>query len=339
MNKHLSFEQAAQYGFIFPGARAWYNANRTHLLARDAAMVTTPSTTVPLELLAYIDPEVIDIMTAPRRAREIYTEVRKGDWSTPVYKKRIDEIVGRSQAYSDFSHNGVAEVNSEWRAREQYIFQTVIDYGDLEADMAGAAKINLAAAKQRAAATILDIDGNAFYLLGVRGKEIYGILNDPNLPVALAAAPTGTGDSTFWADKSTRQRYDDILNLFGELCRKSAGLIDRNTPLVLALSPEMEVMLGSATDFNVNCLDMLTKYFANLKIVSLPELSNQQSGETMLMIAPNVAGTDTGDLAFGVKIRAGRIVTELSSLKQKYVSSTYGGAVFIPFAFAQMTGM
>jgi hypothetical protein len=47
----------------------------------------------------------------------------------------------------------------------------------------------------------------------------------------------------------------------------------------------------------------------------------------------------TGELGYGEKVLAGRVVPELSALKQKYVSSTYGGLVLIPFAFAQMTGI
>jgi hypothetical protein len=332
----LTIEQARQYGFSFPGARGWYEPNRIQQLAQDAAaMITTPNTTVPVELLAFIDPRVIEILTAPRRARELFSETKKGDWTTPYAKWRTDEIVGRTQPYSDFAQTGMSDVNSEWKSRQQYVFQTIIEYGDLETAMTGAARISFAAAKQRAAATIIDIDANKFYLLGVGAKEIYGILNDPNLPPAI----TVSGGAP-WANKNTQQKYDDVLALFARLVKQAAGLIDKDTPLVLALSPEMSVHLGSASDFNVSVLDMLNKYFSSLKIVALPELSGKPAAdETMLLIAPEVAGMPSGDLGYGDKIRAGRIVPELSALKQKYVSTTYGGIVLLPFAFAQMTGM
>ena len=343
MNNELyTPEQLAAYGFNFPEARLWWNAESRARIAADAAVLslaTTPNSSVPVELLAYVDARVVEIMTAPRRAREIFYESRKGDWTTPYAKWRTDEAVGRSRPYSDFAQSGVSDVNSQWRARQQYLFQTTIEYGDLETAMTGAARIDLSAAKQRAAATVLDIDANNFYLLGVRGREIYGILNDPDLPAAIAPAPAGSGNSPLWSDKSTVQRYNDVLALFGQLTSQSGGLIDRNTPLVFALSPEVEVMLGAATDFNVSVVDMLVKYFADLRIVALPELSSPAAGETMMLIAPEVAGMPSGDLGFGEKIRAGRLVAELSSLKQKYVSSTYGGIVLMPFAFAQMIGM
>jgi hypothetical protein len=334
-----TFEQVAALGFIFPGARMWASKENMARIAQDAALITTPNTTVPAEFLAYIDPMVIEIMTAPRRAREIFGEEKKGDWTTPYAKWRVDEITGSTQPYSDYANGTTSGVNSEWQTRPQYVFQTSITYGDMEVAMSSAAKVNLATSKQRAAARVIDIDQNKFYLLGVQGREIYGILNDPNLPASITAAATGAGGSIKWADKTTTQIYNDILALFAQLTEQSSGLIDKDTPLKLCLSPEMSVRLGAATDFNVSVLDMLTKYFRNLQIVTVPELHSATAGETVMLIAPEVAGQKTGLLAFGEKIRAGRIVPDMSSMRQKFVGSTYGGIVLQPYAFASMTGM
>ncbi len=336
---HISFEQAARYGFVFPTGRMWATPENRARIAQDAALITTPNTTVPAELLAYVDPMVIEIMTAPRRAREIFGEEKKGDWTTPYAKWRVDEMTGTTEPYSDYANGTASGVNSEWQTRPQYVFQTSISYGDMEVAMSSTAKVGLAASKQRAAANVIDIDQNRFYLRGVAGKEIYGILNDPNLPAAVTAGATGAGNSTKWADKSTVQIYNDILALFAQLTEQSGGLIDKDTPLKLCLSPEMGVRLGAATDFNVSVLDMLKKYFGAIEMVTVPELHSATAGETVFLIAPEVNGQKSGVLAFGEKMRAGRIIPELSSFRQKFVGTTYGGVVLMPFAFAQMTGM
>ena len=333
----ISFEQAKQYGFTFPQARAWMTGDK-HALARDAALITTPNSTVPAELLAYIDPMVVEILTAPRRAREIFPEQKKGDWTTSYAKWRMDEYTGKTQPYSDYANGTTSGVNSEWATRQQYLFQTSITYGDLETAVSGVAKINLAASKQKAAATVIDIDSNKFALLGVAGREIYGILNDPNLPSSITAPATGTGSSRKWEDKTTKLIYEDLLKLFSELVSQSNGLIDQSTPLKLCLSPAMSVYLGAATDFNVSVLDMLKKYFSNLTIVTVPELSTG-AGETALMLASEVNGTPTGYIGFGEKMMAGRIIPDMSSFRQKFVSTTYGGVVLQPFAIASMTGI
>ena len=316
----------------------WATPENRARIAQDAALITTPNTTVPAELLAYIDPMVIEILTAPRRAREIFGEEKKGDWTTPYMKWRVDEMTGKTEPYSDYANGTTSGVNSEWQTRVQYVFQTSITYGDFEVDMSSTAKVNLAASKQRAAANVIDIDQNRFYLLGVAGKEIYGILNDPNLPAAITAGATGTGGSTKWADKTTVQIYNDVLALFAQLSEQSSGLIDKDTPLKLCLSPELAVRLGAATDFNVSVLDMLKRYFTRIDIVTVPEPHSKTAGETMFLIAPEVNGQRSGTLAFGEKMRAGRVVPDLSSFRQKFVGTTYGGIVLMPFAFAQMTG-
>ena len=338
MNKP-TFEQVREKGFVFPGGRMWIDRANMGALAQDAALVTTPNSAVPAEFLAYYDPTVIEIMTAPRKAREIFEEEKKGDWTTPYMKWRMDEMTGRTEPYSDHANGTTSGVNSEWQTRQQYIFQTSITYGDLEVAMSSAAKISLAASKQKAAARVIDVDQNKFYLQGVAGREIYGILNDPNLPASIAASATGSGGSTKWTDKTTNQIYDDILALYAQLVEQSNGLIDQATPLKLCLSPEMAVRLGAATDFNVSVTDMIGKYFKKLDVVTLPELHSATAGETMFMIAPEVSGQKSGVLAFGEKIRAGRIIPHLSSFQQKYTATTYGGVVLQPFAFASMTGM
>ncbi|WP_340611882.1 major capsid family protein [Xenorhabdus bharatensis] len=335
---NISFEQAKQYGFIFNGARQWITPGSIPRLAQDAALITSPNSTVPAELLAYVDPTIIEILTAIRNAREVFSEEKRGDWTTPYMKWRANEVTGNTAAYSDFGHSGTSGTNYEWHTREQYRFQTVTQYGDLEADMASEAKINLAADKQRAAATIIDIDSNKFYLLGVKDREIYGVLNDPNLNPAIAAAPVGEKSSTKWADKTTQQRYRDILNLFARLVSQTGGLVSERDELIMTISPSARVLLGDATDFNVSVMKMLETYFSNLKLVSLPQLGGP-SGETIQLIAPKVAGMETGLLGFGEKMRAGRIVPDLSSFSQKFTATTYGAVIRIPAAIAQMTGI
>ncbi|EIC83991.1 major capsid family protein [Serratia sp. M24T3] len=336
----LSFTQAAKYGFSFPGARMWIDHANTAKMAQDAALITSANSSIPAEFTAYIDPEVVDILTAPRNSRELLSEEQKGDWTTAYMKWRTNEITGTTSPYSDYGQSGKSGMNVNWLTREQYRFSTIIDYGDLEVETSSVAKINLAAEKQRAAATTIDIDANKFYLLGVEDLEIYGALNDPNLPAAISPTSVTVNGSvvTEWADKNTQQRYNDCLALFQRLVKQSNGIITNKDEIKLAVSPDTSVMFGGATDFNVSVLDMLHKYFSNLTIIVLPQLSGD-AGETMFMFAPKVAGMQTGLLGFGAKFRAGRIIPALSSFSQKFTATTYGGIIKIPFAFAQMVGV
>lgn len=329
MPKFPSFSDVAAKGFVFPEARAWIGQPG---MAQDAALITEPNTFVPVELTAYIDPRVVQILTAVRNARALFPEVQKGDWTTTYDKWAAEEMTGSSQPYTDYANGTTSGVNYEWMSREQYVFQTTITYGDKELDVSARARIDLASRKQISAANTLDIDGNKFALLGVAGKSIYGVLNDPNLPASTAV--------TSWANKTAEAVYNDINDsLFAQLSNNSGGHITYDTPLKLAVSPAMISALGKTNQYGKTVGEMLKNQFSNLEIVTIPELASLTAGDTIFMIAPEVDGIPSAELPFGVKMRAGRLVPGMSHWSQKYVSSTYGGIVYRPFAFASITGM
>lgn len=306
-------------------------------LAYDAAMVTKPNSGVPVEFTSYLDPRVIEILTGPRNSREIFAEVKKGDWTTSYARFEVDEITGAVEAYTDYGNAGMADVNPTYPVRQQYVFQTNIRYGDRELDYAAKARLQLAARKQRAAATTIDIAQNKYNLLGVENMEIYGLLNEPNRPAAIAPGP-GEGRNNTWKLKTTKEIYADYLLLFQNLAKNSLGHIRNDSDLILVTSPSAAVELGKATDFNVSVMDMIKRYTPNIKFAQLPELENSTSS-TVLLICRSINGEPTGEFGFSEKMRAMRLVPETSSFKQKFVGTSYGCILYRPFAVATMTGV
>lgn len=330
-----------QYGIVFDtGApiRGILANDSIDQLANDAAMVTAANSGVPVEFTSYIDPMVIPILTATHGAREIFGEAKKGDWTTSYARFQTSEITGEVEAYTDYGQGGASDVNPTFPVRTQYIYQTNIRYGDREVDVASRARLQLAADKQRAAATVIDIASNKFALYGVAGLEIYGLLNDPNLPAAVSPLPNAAS-KTQWAEKSTKEIYEDVLYLFGKMADRGAGHIDANTELVLATSPATQVQLGKATDFNISARKMLETYFPKIRFVALPELAAATSGTSILLAAPTIEGLPTAQIGFSEKFRAMRLIPESSSFHQKFVGSSYGTIIYRPFAIGTMTGV
>lgn len=330
-----------QYGIVFDtGApiRGILANDSIDQLANDAAMVKAANSGVPVEFTSYIDPMVIPILTATRGAREIFGEAKKGDWTTSYARFQTSEITGEVEAYTDYGQGGASDVNPTFPVRTQYIYQTNIRYGDREVDVASRARLQLAADKQRAAATVIDIASNKFALYGVAGLEIYGLLNDPNLPDDVTTVPNAD-QKTSWADKSTKEIYEDVLYLFGKMAERGAGHIDANTELVLATSPATQVQLGKATDFNISARQMLETYFPKIRFVVLPELATKTSGTSILLVAPTIEGLPTAQIGFSEKFRAMRLIPESSSFHQKFVGSSYGTIIYRPFAIGKMIGV
>lgn len=330
-----------QYGIVFDtGApiRGILANDSIDQLANDAAMVTAANSGIPVEFTSYIDPMVIPILTATHGAREIFGEAKKGDWTTSYARFQTSEITGEVEAYTDYGQGGASDVNPTFPVRTQYIYQTNIRYGDREVDVASRARLQLAADKQRAAATVIDIASNKFALYGVARLEIYGLLNDPNLPADVSPLPNAAS-KTLWAEKSTKEIYEDVLHLFGKMADRGAGHIDANTELVLATSPATQVQLGKATDFNISARQMLETYFPKIRFVALPELATATSGTSILLVAPTIEGLPTAQIGFSEKFRAMRLIPESSSFHQKFVGSSYGTIIYRPFAIGKMTGV
>lgn len=335
ISKYEFFNAMREKGFVFDSAKDVIRADNIDRLAQDAAL-TLPNVGVPSVFTAYIDPQVVRILTAPTNAREIFGETRKGDWTTTSAIFKAIENTGETAPYADFSNAATADVNVVYPERDNYVYQTTIRYGEREMAVLGKAALNLAAEKQRSAATILDIDANKFYLRGVAGKRIYGLLNDPNLPADIS--PASVGGVTLWSGKTTNQIYDDIISIFGELAKNSNGRISIDADLVLACPPAIMVLLGKTTEFGISVLDMVKKYFKNISFVTLPELYANNIN-TVFMAARSVDGYPTAQLAYSEKMRAFQLIPEGSSYRQKYSAGTFGAVVLRPFAIQMMSGV
>ena len=315
-------------GIVFDSAKEF--------IAEDAA-ITAPNVGVPTVLTTYVDPAIVRILTAPRNARKIFGERRKGDWTTSSAMFKAIEATGVTAPYADFSNAATSDVNVVYPERDNYVYQTTIRYGEREMAMLGKAAIELASEKQISAAEILDVAANKYYLFGVAGKRSYGLLNDPNLPSDISPETVRTS-VVLWSAKTTVEIYNDIIKIFGKLAEHSQGRISVDSDLVLACPPAVMVLLGKTTDYGKSVIDMLKNYFSRIDFVTLPELY-ANSTNSVLMCAREVDGAPVAELAFSEKMRAHQLIPELSSYKQKFSAGTYGAVVLRPFAIQIMSGV
>ena len=331
----LTLSDARRYGF---GGETF---NRIYYpgMAMDAALVTAPNIGVPQEFLTYLVNEVIDILTAKRSSREIATEVKKGDATTTSARFPVVEMTGVTDPYDDYASGGASGINANWPARDNYLFSTTRQYGDLEEARNSQAKISLAGQTQRSAAEIIDIDANYFNFYGVAGLRNYGLLNDPSLPASITPLPSGEGDSPLWSKKNGQQIYDDVLALFTQLVKQTGNHVEESTPLILAMSGTLSAKLGQLNPLgNKSVKAMIQEYLPNLKIVTAVQYSTT-AGELMQLICPSIAAQDTAWLGFSEKFYAFAPVRRESSIVQKFRAGTYGAIIRRPLAVASMLGM
>lgn len=342
---------------IFPdeGARCYipdgFKSNFALAMDAQPQLSTDPNSGVPSMLTTFIDPEVYKILFAPNRAAEIYGEKRKGDWLMDTTMFPVVEHTGEVSSYGDYAENGSAGANTNWPQRQNYVFQTIKQYGERESARAGLARINWISEIDMAAVTVLNKFSNYSYFFGIAGLQNYGWLTDPNLSAPLTPATKSAGGTKWIVNNvvvaTANEIYLDIESTVINLINQSAGLVNRETKMALVLSPSREGALTATNSFAVNVSDLLKKNFPNMTVISAVQLgalsaSNPQgvaAGDLLQVVADNIEGQDTGFCGFSEKLRSHAIVKMLSSFKQKVTAATWGGVVRQPFGVSQMLGI
>lgn len=323
------------------------------MLAMDAqpALSTDPNAGIPALLTTSIDPAVVRILFTPNKAAIIFDEKRAGTWLDQTRLFPVVEHTGEVSSYGDYAGNGEVGVNADWPNRQAYLFQSIKEYGELELERMGLAKLNWVSEKDQSAATIMNKFLNFTYFFGVQGLQNYGLLNDPALPASISPATKAYG-GTKWisggvVQATANEVYTDIQSIFFQLMQQTNGLVAHDTKMTLALSPQSEVALTATNTFNVNVHDLLKKNFPNIRIENaiqygVSTTSNPQglaAGNLVQLIADEIEGQDTGYCAFNEKMRAHPIIREMSSFRQKVTGGSWGAIIRMPFAIASMLGI
>ena len=343
------------YGIIVPDVRCYLpDAFRSdYSLAMDAMplLTTSPNAGVPALLTTMIDPTVFEVLFAPNRAATIFGEQKRGTWLTDTELFPIVEHVGEVTSYGDYAESGGVVANTNWPQRQSYHFQTIKEYGERELERAGLARLNWVAEIDKAAATVLSKFENYVYFFGVSGLQNYGLVNDPALLASLTPAVKAYG-GTKWINAGVIQAtanevYNDLQSIFLQLVTQTGGLVQSDTNLVLALSPQSEMALTATNTFNVNVHDLLKKNFPNIRIETavqygVPTTQNSQgiaAGNLVQLFAENLEGQNIGFCGYTEKMRAHKIIPGTSSFKQKVTGGVWGAVIKMPVAIASMLGV
>lgn len=328
------------------------------VLAYDASagvpgpLSTDPNAALPWMLTSAIDPEIIRIIFSPLEFAEILGERKAGVWTEQTRFFPIVESTGEVSSYDDFVNNGRAGANFNYPQLQSYLFQTILQYGELQVDRAGLAKINWVSELGLAAADLLNRFQNLSYAFGVQNLQNYGIMNSPYLSASLTPALKAWG-GTSWFDNGSpaataNEVYNDIVAMVTQLVAQTNGAMDIKSPMTLAMSPQSEIAMTFANSFGVYVEALMKKGYPNLKVKTAPQYGAQSTnnpqgfstaGNYIQLIADKIQGQTVAYCAYNEKMRSHKIVPELSSWKQKQTSGTWGTVIRSPAAIVQMLGV
>lgn len=308
---------------------------RPTMLASDAtpSMITTPNGSIPAAFTTYFDPQVVRVALAPLKSEAILPAVQKGSLVDTNLEFMIVEATGQATAYGDYDNGGMADTNVNWEPRQTFNFQTHVKVGDLEAERAARAKLNIAGEKQQAAIMTLNRLRNKINFFGIEGLEVRGILNDKDLP-----APITPAGGTKWSTKAPEDIVADVLNLFADAQKRADGTLEMDSPMVLAISPNLEPVLGRTNSYGLEIKAQLQKKFSKLRIETAPEYATA-NGELVQLIPDRVMGYEVGNTVFTERLRFHRTEIRTSSYAQKLSAGTAGAVIKYPYGIAQMLGV
>ncbi|WCS27244.1 hypothetical protein LOK46_10625 [Methylobacterium sp. NMS14P] len=346
MNARTDFARLEREWGIIPLGQDWMpeEFRRDFHLAMDAqpVLVTTPSAGIPAYLTTYTDPEVVRILQTPNKGAELLGEKKVGDWTTQTAMFPVIENTGEVSSYGDFNENGKSDANFMFPQRQSYKFQTIIEYGDLAAEVAGLAKLNWVGEQQQSGAMTLEKFRDYSYHFGIANLQNYGTLNDPALSAAITPSAKAAGGNK-WVNNgvvvATPNEVNlDLQSLMSTLIAQTGDRVSVDDELVLVVSPGSNLALTAVNNFGVSANDLLKKTFPRLTVVTDARYATA-SGNVAQLWAKRFDGNDVGYCAFGEKMRDFPLVRELSAAKQKKAGTTWGAIIKYPLACAQMLGI
>lgn len=315
--------------------------NRAHfepLLAMDAPqteLATVSNASIPYFLANWFDPKTIATLVSPMMAAVIVGEAQKGDWLTATAQFASIEATGDTSSYGDYSQSGSSGVNVDFPQRQNWLFQSFLQYGEREIGRMGLAKIDWAAKQHEANVLTLMKALNYQYFFGQANLANYGLLNDPSLPPPLTATYSWLSSASATANTI----YQDVVRMWIQLQAQSNGVIRMDSPLVLAMSPQQSAVLPEVTQYNTNSVKaLLEQNFPNLRLETAVEYGPpyNTSGQLVQLICESIEGQKSAECAFSSKLMAHNMVVDTSSWRQKRSSGGYGTIIYRPYAFASM---
>jgi hypothetical protein len=353
MYRNPSFEEMKarleqDWGIVMPMAMDFMKPQwkRDFTMALDAAqpgLLTTPNAGVPAWFTTFVDPEIVRILQTPNKGAEILGERQLGTWTDQTVYISVVENTGYVNSYGDFSRAGVSDINQDWEQRQEYKFQTGIEYGDLEVERAGLLRLNLVGEKQQAAVKALDKFMDLTYHFGVSGLQNYGLLNDPGLAAPINPTTKAGGNANKWIAAGTvnalaSEIYADIQALFNPLSANSGGRITTDSKFRLVYPNIVAGALTAVNSFGITIKAFIKESFPNVEYVVDPRYATA-AGNVVQLIATEYDGNSTGYCAFNNKFREFPAIRAAKSWTQEYAAGTYGAIIKYPLAISQMLGV
>ena len=336
-NPDCTMEDLADLGITMNESVAKLNE---YIAAMDAApnTQTTPSNVTPVQFAQYWLEKPIKILTRARSLDKVVGRTITGTWETEQIVATILERIGQPGLYGDFTKAPLANWNVNFETRDNVRFEVGVQVGKLEEACASQMRLNAYSLKREAAAEAIDILLNNVGWFGYRSsslnfpgtsKNVYGLLNDPNVTAAIAIG------RTTWAAASMDNIVTDIQAMVRKAVQNLKGHYDPETDTAtLALPIDQYVQLGVINAYGISVRDWLTKTYPKIRVVACAELNGAISdSDAALFIVDKVVGDNAVQQLLTSAMRLVGVQPLAKGFYEVYSASTGGALVRYPLGY------
>ncbi len=292
--------------------------------------------------------KVVMQLLIKRAYTQIGEPMQYGNFETNTAQFGVIGLSGQVEPYADYSGTQMSDVNATFPVRSVFRGETNIQYGELETATMSAAKIDVIAKKQYAAAMNIAIAQNKLFFYGNLNSssafinQIFGILNDPQLNAATPAT-NGGGSSPLWATKAgTASGAQDIANdvivtAFSVMQSQMGGNIELDDEFYLCCSSVASAYLNAANLYGLNAATIIKNTMPNIKFIYAPEYAT--IGSFQLIAAKSLGENMVKDL-FTYKTRGHGIYrTSSTSFSEKWSFGSSGAAILMYAPIVTVSGI
>jgi hypothetical protein len=179
----------------------------------DTFAYSVPSNGIDPIINTLISNRVFTQLLQPTVSRQVSHEYQLGVWETESIRIPTVSYDGHSELYADYGNGGMSTINSNWVARDTLRMMTTVSYGELEIQMYGQAKIDAIGQKREGMAERIALEQDKVWFFGYAGKQVYGLLNAPELANKMAVSPNGASGFSYWSTKTYLEMVADVISL------------------------------------------------------------------------------------------------------------------------------
>lgn len=308
---------------------------------------STPSFTTLYQNLQTFLPGQVLVMTAARKIDEITGMSIVGQFSDESIVQQYIERSAMPQLYDDFAGTPFSNYNVNVVFRNVIRFNEGIRVGVMEAERAARQNVSADMWKREAAMLGLEIQRNQVGFVGYSGvPNIFGLLNDPNLPSYTTVA-TGASGFTSWGKKATNEIISDFITNALNLMNQAQGNISMSTPMTLVLPVGYEAYLTTPNaNSSISVMEWLKGSYPNVRVVTAPQFLGANGGQNVGYLfadrVEDLGSTDGGQTFMQLvptRFRVLGVQTLDKGYQESYANATAGVFCKRPFAVVRFTGI